>query len=279
MNQLRVKYAINNNAVVASDFDNHEFVLLGKGIGFSMKAHDLVDSRKIEKRFLLEKKENQSRFLEVIKNMRQQDLDFFVEMIDYIKEEIDVEMSESLYITLVDHFNFTIERYREKNQLRNILLNEIRRFYAQEYQIAKQVITKISEKYQIDFLDDEIAFVAMHIVNAKLGEADSQKSLVLIEMIETVVKIINEELEEPLEEESLNYDRLVTHIRYFAQRYLYHKQWLDDDEMSLTPQVVTHSAYRIIEKIVEIFEQKYQLQVLQEEKNYLALHIYRLIRK
>ena len=49
-----IQKVINNNVVSTFDMNNHEVILMGKGIGFRKKAGDELDKTKIEKIFTLD---------------------------------------------------------------------------------------------------------------------------------------------------------------------------------------------------------------------------------
>lgn len=52
-----IQKVINNNVVSTFDMNNHEVILMGKGIGFRKKAGDELDKTKIEKIFTLDQRE------------------------------------------------------------------------------------------------------------------------------------------------------------------------------------------------------------------------------
>ena len=52
---MRVVKCINNNVVICADRSGRELVAMGCGLGFSLRAGDLVNERRIEKLFRMEK--------------------------------------------------------------------------------------------------------------------------------------------------------------------------------------------------------------------------------
>ena len=55
------------------------------------------------------------------------------DIITYAKKNLNVQLNQSIYITLTDHINFAIQRQVQRIQLKNALLWEIKKFYHQEY--------------------------------------------------------------------------------------------------------------------------------------------------
>ena len=61
-----IQKVINNNVVSTFDMNNHEVILMGKGIGFRKKAGDELDKTKIEKIFTLDQREKSPFIQEVL---------------------------------------------------------------------------------------------------------------------------------------------------------------------------------------------------------------------
>ena len=57
---MRIVKVLNNNVVIVKDDAGHEKVVMGKGLGFQVKAGAELDSSKVEKVFALEQAENAS---------------------------------------------------------------------------------------------------------------------------------------------------------------------------------------------------------------------------
>ena len=62
------------------------------------------------------------------------------DIITYAKKNLNVQLNQSIYITLTDHINFAIQRQAQGIQLKNALLWEIKKFYHQEYLMGKYAI-------------------------------------------------------------------------------------------------------------------------------------------
>ena len=63
---MKIKRVLNNNAVISSNSQNGDVLLLGSGIAFQKKAGQEVDPQRVEKTFLLKDKEVQNRFTELM---------------------------------------------------------------------------------------------------------------------------------------------------------------------------------------------------------------------
>ena len=61
-------------------------------------------------------------------------------------------------MTLTDHINSAVARYREGIALKNMMKIDIRKFYPKEYQVGMHAIEWIKEQTGEDLGDDEAAF-------------------------------------------------------------------------------------------------------------------------
>ena len=77
-----IEKIINNNVVIVAGDDGKETVVMGKGIGFQMKAGQCVDEQKIEKRFVLDSKSDMGRFGELVQSIPIEHFEVCIKIID-----------------------------------------------------------------------------------------------------------------------------------------------------------------------------------------------------
>ena len=95
----------------------------------------------------------------------------------------------------------------------------------------------------------------------------------MIHLVDDILQIICYQTRTKLDEENLNYQRLVTHIKFFVQR-LYRKQRLGM-KSPLYDMVVKEypQAYEIAKKVKQFVEKKLNCKIDDEEITYLTVHI------
>ena len=81
----------------------------------------------------------------------------------------------------------------------------------------------LEEELEIKLNDDEAASIALHIVNAEYDTDSVHESMEMIHLVDDILQIICYQTGAESDEENLNYQRLVTHVKFFVQR-LYQKQ-------------------------------------------------------
>ena len=148
------------------------------------------------------------------------------DIITYAKKNLNVQLNQSIYITLTDHINFAIQRQAQGIQLKNALLWEIKKFYHQEYLMGKYAINLLNEKLGTKFSEDEAGFIALHFVNAEY-DTTINDTFAMTNMIQGILELVKQEMGIEFDEESLHYERFVTHLKFLAQR-LYRHELLKD---------------------------------------------------
>ena len=136
---MKILKVINNNVVSACDDKGKEIVVMGKGLGFGKKNGDILDESKIEKKFSMPD-ESVSRLEEILKDIPYEYAQVANRIIAMVKEKFDMKLSKIIYITLTDHLNFAITRFKKGIEVENALLWEIKRFYQKEFEAGKEAL-------------------------------------------------------------------------------------------------------------------------------------------
>ena len=210
-----IQKVINNNIVSAYDEMGREVVVMGRGLGFGAKPGMTVDPSRTEKIFRIESSGVVQKFKELIADMPLEHAEISNDIIAYAESTLKLELNQSIYVTLTDHINFAIERYRKGIVFENALLWEIKRFYAQEYELGQYAVRLIGEKLKIFLPEDEAGFIALHFVNAEYG-TNIQDAVRFPNLVRDILDIVISELKISLDEKSLHYERFVTHINFFC---------------------------------------------------------------
>ena len=116
---MKIDKIINNNIVSAIEADGKEVVIMGRGLGFGMKPGKEIPEGKIEKVFRLDSQNSTDKFKELLANLPLEHIQASTEIINYAKSVLNRRLNQSIYITLTDHINFAIERFKEKMMFTN----------------------------------------------------------------------------------------------------------------------------------------------------------------
>lgn len=273
---MKVTRIINNNVVAAVDDYNHELVLMGSGIGFKKKIGDLVDPDSVEKQFARFDEQQTLNFQRLAQEVPYEYMHMTNEIVAYAQISLNKELNEELYISLMDHLNFAINRMKQGIYLPNSMLWEIKHYYNHEYRIGMEAISIVKNHSGITLPADEAGFIAMHILNAEM-ELDMDRTGMMTKIIQDVLNIVKYHFNIQIDEESLDYERFVTHLKFFIQRAMHEKDsriW----EKSLMDMIRIQymDAYECAGKVASYIEKTTPYSVQEEEMVYLTVHIQRL---
>ena len=267
---VRLKKRLNNNAVIASDDQEREYVIFGNGIAFDIKKEETIPKDRIERVFFQKEK---TLLQQLIEEIPQKYFDLSCDIIDYIEGNLKSKLSNYIYIRFMDLISFINERAEKGMMPKDTIRWESNRYYQNEYRLGKKVVEFLEDELEIKLNDDEAASIALHIVNAENDGDSIHESMEMIHLVDDILQIICYQTETEPDEENLNYQRLVTHVKFFVQR-LYKKQQTNLKN-PLYEMVIKEypKAYEIAEKVKEFAEKKMSCRIDDEEITYLTVHI------
>ena len=273
---MKISRIINNNVVSTCDEEGMEVIVMGRGVGFKAKEGSTIDKDKIEKVFRLDSQNTMDKFKELLVNLPMEHVQISAEIISYAKEVLNRPINPNVYITLTDHINFALERFKQKMMFSNPLIREVRSFYHAEYLIGEYAIAMIDRDLGIKLPVDEAASIALHIVNAEY-DAPMGDTIKITNLIQQVSEVVEEYFNIKLDEQSLSYERFITHLRFLAQRVFTGEHMeLDNLEFQKVIDRLYPEEYACSQKVQALIKLQYGHQVTEEEVAYLALHIKRI---
>lgn len=276
---VTIKKVYNNNVILA--FENSskkEVILTGCGIGFGKKPNDTIDDSKIEKKFVIQDNNFESKVNKLASEIPEEVFAVSSAIIEYAEKNLNTTLDEYIYISLTDHIYFALKRYKENLQIKNELLYELRRIHKKEYEIGKWAIEYINKTFNVNFLIDEAGFIAMHIINANYRES-TNKSCLIMNIINQILDIIKNYYSIEFIEDEINFDRLLTHLKFFAKRLIDKTESIDTNNNGLLEivKVQYKESYDCVKQIKSFIEENYTYKVNDDEVLYLILHINRVI--
>ncbi|RJW51445.1 PRD domain-containing protein [Clostridiales bacterium TF09-2AC] len=273
---MKISKIINNNVVSTCDEEGREVIVMGRGIGFKAREGSTIDEEKIEKVFRLDSQNTMDKFKELLVNLPMEHVQISAEIISYAKEVLNRPINPNVYITLTDHINFALERFNQRMMFSNPLIREVRSFYHAEYLIGEYAIAMIDRDLGIKLPVDEAASIALHIVNAEY-DAPMGDTIKITNLIQQVSEVVEEYFNIKLDEQSLSYERFITHLRFLAQRVFTGEHMeLDNLEFQKVIDRLYPEEYACSQKVQALIKLQYGHQVTEEEVAYLALHIKRI---
>lgn len=275
---MEIKKILNNNVVVTNNESNQEIVIMGKGLAFQKKVGDFVDSSKIKKTFVLETHGMAEKLAKLLRDTSELYLKISSKIIDYAQSLLPYKLDEYLYVALTDHISFAISRHKQGLHMKNPLLWEIRKYYKQEYQIAIKALELIEHETGVALGEDEAASIALHLVNSQLSGENMAAAVQVTGMVNTILNIVKYHYKMELDESSVNYERFLTHLRFFAVRFIRKEKLEDTVDHFLYEQIqkTYTSAYKCTQKIASYLNKDLNWNLSRDEEIYLTVHIHRV---
>lgn len=269
---MRIQRLLNNNVIMAVLPNGDEVVIMGTGIGFKAKIGEKVDESKVQKIFVL--KEYGSKLIELIEDIPAVYLEITKEIVDFAKKEFKLELNDSIYLVLTDHIHFAIKRQLEGIDLENPFLYDIKHFYPNEFNVALRAAEVIKEKVETEIYEDEVGYIAMHVIESSGGHTTKNFKDVVFLMNKVIAIIRENELFRSIDVNSLQYSRLVVHVKHFAKRFLRDQEnQVKDELMDDTIRKCFTEECRCAEQISKALYSDYGRMMSQSELNYLVLHL------
>ncbi len=277
---MKIKKVLNNGAVITTNRDGEEIVVLGKGLAFGKKPGDQIDKNKIYKIFSPFDDKQRKILLQTIHETDPIFFQISQKIVDRLKREENINLADSVYITLTDHLATSVERGKKGLYLSNQFLWEIKNYYPKEFKYGLWALQLLNKQFNLDFPEDEAGFIAVHIISGELGNDidDFRKS---VDFIKEITNIVRYYFKINIDYQSLSYNRFALHLKFFWRYMMYHKgeRQLGDlsDEILRVIKNSDVDSYKCALKIKAFIAEKYNYKLSNEEIMYLAIHINKII--
>lgn len=276
---MEIKKVFNNNVVLTQNEAGQEMVVMGRGLAFQKKAGETIESSKIEKTFVLDNHGVSDKIGELLREVPEEYLTIADRIISMAKKILGSGMDDYVYVALMDHISFAVTRHKQGMVLRNALIWEIKKYYKEEFQIGLKALDIIEEEAGIRMEEDEAASIALHLVNSRVSGEGLDSAVQIVKVVNDTLNIVKYHYKMEIDETSINYERFLTHLRFFAIR-LVRREKTDsvpgDDFMFTQVQSRYPDAFACSEKVASYVEKTFNWPISTDEKVYLTVHIHRV---
>jgi transcriptional antiterminator len=275
---ITVAKVLNNNVIIAEHPQYAEVVVIGKGIGFNRKTRDRINLSSVEKMFILRSQEEQEQYKQLVPQVDEKLIEVVQEIVLHIMQSSRQALNEHIHIALTDHISFAIRRSEQHIAIHNPFLYETREIYPEEYRLAEYAVDRINEAMKVSLPPDEIGFVALHIVSA-LSNRHISEVKQHSQLIGDMVGLVEDNLEYRIPRDSLDYSRLVTHLRFVLERLRRGETVRETSSLDGLMKREYPEMYMLAWKLTKVIEQRVHIPVYPAEVSYLTIHLQRLAQK
>lgn len=276
---MKICQILNNNVAVVKK-GRSEMIVYSKGIAFRKKAGQTIGENEVERTYVLDSNEKLEHFSYLLAHTDTECLNIVNAVISFGETVLNEKMNDYLYLTILDHIDFALKRARKDQFIQSPLTWEVRKFYPKHFEIGMYALKLLRMKFGIDFPEDEAVSLALHFVNVQSNKTQLQETMQAVQVLKDMLSIIQYHYGICLDEKSLNYSRLITHLRYFIER-LQNGQTYEDDDRDLNAQVqaLYPEACACVQKIGVYVREHFHIELSVDEETYLILHIHRVTNK
>ncbi|ANF97982.1 glucose PTS transporter transcription antiterminator GlcT [Paenibacillus bovis] len=278
MSSLQVAKVLNNNVIIADHPQYEEVVVIGKGIGFNRKTRDQIPLNVVEKMFILTNQQEQEQYKQLAAQIDEQIIEVINEIIHFINKESKTPLNEHIHIALTDHIAFAIKRAEQGMTVQNPFLYETREMYPNEYRLAEHALEMIKNKLGVSLEEDEIGFVALHIYSALTDQHITQIKA-HSRLIADMVKVVEDSLNITITGDSLDYSRLLTHLRFAIERIRRGEKVAATHRLEEMLKIEYPEVYSLAWKLTKMMERRLRRPVYGAEVSYLTMHLQRFVEK
>lgn len=281
-----VKVILNNNAVIAIDDDGKEVVVVGNGIGFKSKKGHALRQEDIQKVFILQEMSVSADLINLLSSIDEKYIEVSKKIVKYGRDNLDVKIHDSIYVTLSDHIRVAILRKSREIVFDYSMNWSIRKIYRNEYHVGEVALKIIEKECDVKLPEEEAGIIAWHFVNAEIGNtSDEMHDLAFMTgLIQKVVNFVKYYLGIEPDEDSIEYYRFLRYLQSIALR-IEMKQQTNvkknrfDEEMLKLAKNKFCEAYECVEKVSELIRREYFQEISTEEHLQLIMHIERFLEK
>ena len=280
-----ISQILNNNVAIVKKGSNNqtrgnEVIVYSKGVAFKRKVGDTIEEKDIQKTYVLDSHDKLEHFSYLLSNTKEEYLQIVTETIEYGEKVIQKDVSDYLYLALLDHIDFAIKRLKKDQIVKSPLDWEVRKFYPDHYKIGLHAVEMIEKVTGMSCPNEEAVSIALHFINLQTKGSEDDHMMKMMEDVRDILSIIKYHYHLGFEEDSINYIRLVTHLQYFIVR-MFKNEAFTSNETELNRQIrkLYPEAYSCVNKIRIYVRDTFEKELSEDEEAYLMLHIQRVTKR
>src|SRR5699024_6206724 len=142
-------------------------------------------------------------------------IDITLEVIEKAGKLLNTKFRPNLYLTLLDHLSYSVERIIDDIDSGYPYLEEMKVLLKDEYEVALKLVRYINFRMNISLKDDEAILLAVHFSSARQDKFSFESKNELYEnIISDIIEIIKLKAKADFNFDSYFLQRLKTHLRF-----------------------------------------------------------------
>lgn len=276
---MQITQRLNNNVVMVEGESGQPMIVMGKGVGYKAYPGNLINESLIERKFILknETKSEIDKVSTLISEIPMQYISLSDTIIKIAEKELHAEFGLTMLISLTDHIYSAVERKKKNMSIVSPLHWDIKQLYPLEYAIGEKAVALINEADNVGLDETESTAIAMHFISSGSNYDSIQQAMNVTKIISEIISIIQYHFQIKIDQNSINFSRLVSHLQYFLIRQVKGIKMMDmSEEMIRIVLDQYQSSFQCAEKIISYLNKIHNVKPPLEEEVYLTMHIERV---
>lgn len=279
MTSYKVIKVLNNNVVISKDEQNQDVIVTGNGIGYGVREGYIIPAERINRVYEAKSKKFVNQFSTLLNEIPYECFEVAVDIKEMAEIDLHQQLKTNIILALADHISLALDQYKKGNSRTILISSEMQQFYSAEYKIGLKAKKMIEERFEIQCDPAEADAITFHLVNAQIS-GRSDDVIRIMKSIRDILDIMQDTLNIEVLEDSMDYSRMIIHLKFFLKRVLAHDVH-DDDQFG--PLMINSNEGSFagitlcLERISDYVKQTYDYDITESEKVYLLIHIARNI--
>ncbi|MFT8727142.1 MAG: PRD domain-containing protein [Liquorilactobacillus ghanensis] len=268
--EYKISKVLNSSVVLAENAGKKGVIILGKGIGYGKKKGTIIDNKQISQIFL---PETNTGLEDLLAEVPSEVIEVSSQILAKTQKHFP-DVNPSLLVSLIDHINFALKRNEEGLVFENKLYYDVQTYYPEEFALGKAALELINKTFNVQLSRTEAASIAFHIADSRKDEDTDYDSMKITKLTDEIVRLVSVLSRKKLNNQSLSYRRMITHIKFFVERLITNEQLNGNDRVMYEHVLEQYQkATKIAIKLLEYLYKQYKYKVTSEELMYLIIHI------
>ncbi|PYI39371.1 phosphocarrier protein HPr [Arthrobacter psychrolactophilus] len=277
---MKILRIFNNNVVLAREDggEHREVILTGRGLGFQTKPGQAIDPANIVRTFVPDDGRDPDNFGAMVAAIPPEHLALAEQALEAGRTQLPIPRSAALSVALADHLSYAIKRLQDGIRFEYPLRAEVSHLYPAEFRAAQHILKHVNATLEAPLDDDEAVSIALHLVNAGFTGGDMSSTYQMTGVFTQLFDVLEQAAGRPIDRDTVNAARFITHLRYFFVRANSGKQ-LDEGAGKLRSAIRDSypDAYSTALRLQNVLELRLGEPLAEDEITYLTLHVARLI--
>lgn len=138
-------------------------------------------------------------------------------------------------------------------------------------------LSLIKQQLNIELLEDEAGFIALHFVNAQQKVEKMHQTMQIPKIVKDILSIVEYHYAIELSTEDVSYERFLVHLKFFAHRAVTDTDF-PKSNISMLKQLAASlpKTYACVQKINRYMQETQGIAINDDEKFYLMVHLQRV---